>query len=109
MRADQKDDLCVCMVGAGPIHSHPVLVPGTAARRANVCMRVVTVNTPRGENTFGESIFAWTAYVIHHFVIALLDNRLANASGYVVKRFVPTNANPFTFASFAGPLERVQN
>src|SRR6185369_5774156 len=79
MRADQQYHFRVCVIGDGPVEAHPELVAFTTARRTDVCMRVVTVDAPRGENTFGEPVFAGPANVIHDLLTAVLDDRVANA------------------------------
>src|SRR5215203_3029454 len=69
----------------------------------------MTIDAPRGENAFGETIFARPAHVIHDLLAAVLDDRVANALGDRVERFVPGGAFPLTFAAFTGAFERVEN
>jgi len=49
VRADEQDNFCVCVVGAGAVETHPQLITFPAARGADVGVRVVPVNTPGGE------------------------------------------------------------
>ncbi len=109
MRADQQDDFGVCVIGTGTIETHPELITFAAAGRANVGVRVVTVNAPGGEDAFGETIFTGPPDVIHDLVATIFDDRFANSRGDVVERFVPGGAFPFSFAAFAGALERIKN
>ena len=69
----------------------------------------MAINSPGGEDAFGETIFTGTPDVIHDLVAAVLDDRFTNARGDVVKRRVPTDAFPFAFAAFAGALEWIKN
>src|SRR5258706_8360927 len=57
MCADQQDDFCVRMIRAGPIQTHPQLITFARARRANVGVRVVTIDTPSRENALSKTIF----------------------------------------------------
>ena len=72
-------------------------------------MRIVTVNAPRRENAFGESIFAGTPDVIHDFVATIFDDRFANAGSDIVEDSIPIDAFPFTFAAFARALQGIKN
>ena len=78
MGADQQNHLGVCMIRAGSIEPHPELITFAAARRTDVRMRVVTINAPGGQNSFGETILARTADVIHDLRRAIFDDRFAN-------------------------------
>src|SRR6185369_4927509 len=89
--------------------SHPELVTFTAAGRADVCMRVVSVNSPGRENTFRETVFTGPADVIHDFVTAVFDDCFANASRDGIERFVPSGLFPFPFTAFTGAFERKKN
>ena len=72
-------------------------------------MRVVAVHAPSRENSLRESIFARPPNVIHDLVATIFDNRLANPRRNIIKRLVPTDAFPFSFAPFASALQRVKN
>src|SRR5689334_22404468 len=69
----------------------------------------MTVDAPRRENAFGETVFAGTSDVIHDFMPAVLDDGVANAFGEGVEGFIPRGAFPFSFAAFAGAFERVED
>src|SRR5438552_8929015 len=68
MRADQKNNFGVRVVGAGPIETHPELIALATAGRADVGVRVVTINAPGGEYAFREAVFAGSADVIHNLL-----------------------------------------
>ena len=72
-------------------------------------MRVVTIDSPRREDAFCESIFAGAADVIHDLVFPILADGFADATGEGVECFIPGGAFPFTFAAFAGAFERVKD
>src|SRR5882724_7910566 len=78
VRADKQDNFGVGVIGAGSIQSHPKLVTFAAAGGADVCVRVVAVNSPGGENAFSETILTRPPDVIHDFVPAILDDRSTN-------------------------------
>src|SRR6266705_1893590 len=71
-------------------------------------MRVVTVDSPGGENTFGESIFAGAADVIHNLLTAIFDDGFAYSCRQLIKDFIPTNSLPFAFTALPGALQRVK-
>src|SRR6266404_5906345 len=107
--ADQQDDSCVRVIGAGPIQTHPQLITFAGARRANVGVRVVTVDTPRREDALRKTIFARTPHVIHDLVTSIFDDRFPDTPGNGVEYLLPTNALPFTLAAFTGALQRIKN
>src|SRR5690349_18405767 len=69
----------------------------------------MTVNAPRRENAFSETVFAGTTDVIHDFVTTVFDDCVANAFSENVECFVPGGAFPFTFAAFARAFEWVKD
>src|SRR6185436_7400635 len=69
----------------------------------------MTVDSPRCENAFSESIFTRTTDVIHDLVPAILNDCFADASRNVVERFVPGRLFPLAFAAFAGAFERIKD
>ena len=77
--ADQQNDFRVRVIRAGPIEPHPKLVTFARSRRADVGVRVVTVNAPGRQNAFRESIFAGPSDVIHDLLAAIFDDRFANS------------------------------
>src|SRR5712691_1621145 len=79
VRADQKNNFGVRVVGAGPVETHPELIALATAGRADVGVRVVTINPPGGEYAFGEAIFARTADVIHDLLATVFNDRFAYA------------------------------
>src|SRR5438874_222779 len=109
MRADKENHFGVGVIGAGTIEPHPKLITFAAARRTNVCMRVVTVNTPGGEYAFSETVFARPPNVVHDLIASIFNDRFPNARCNIVKRCVPGGLFPFTLAAFAGTLQRIKN
>src|SRR5689334_16027390 len=97
------------MIGTRPIESHPKLITFACTRRTDVGVRVMSVNAPRRENPFRESIFTGSPHVIHDLALAIFNDRLANPRSEIVKHCVPTDAFPFSFAAFPDTLERVKN
>src|SRR5687767_3846782 len=97
------------MIRAGTIEPHPQLIAFTTARRADVCVRVVPVDSPRGKNAFRETVFAGTAHVVHDLLTAVFDDRFANAPGERVECLVPRGAFPASFAAFPAAFEWIQN
>ncbi len=106
VRADQEDDVGVGVVGARPVESHPKRVADASARRADVGVRIVAVDAPCGQHPLGVAVLAGPADVVHHRVVAILDDRLADARRDVVERLVPRRAHPPALAALARALER---
>src|ERR1051326_848383 len=77
--------------------------------RTDVRVRVVAVDSPGGENPFGEAIFAGATDVIHDFVATIFYDGFTDSRGEIIQNLVPTDALPFSFAAFSTPLERIQN
>ena len=94
MGTNQENHVSVGVIGAGAINAAPQLVAGSRPRGADVGMRVVTVHAPGGENALGEAILAGTADMVHDLVVALLIDRLADASRDIVQSFHPTRPGP---------------
>jgi hypothetical protein len=69
----------------------------------------MTIDSPRGENSFGKTILARSAHVIHHFVPSILNDGFANASGDCVEGFIPTGSFPLSSTAFTGAFEWVKN
>ena len=69
----------------------------------------MTVNSPRRENSFRESIFARPPDVIHDLIAAIFDNRFPNSRCNIIKHFIPTNPLPFSFPAFPASLQRIKN
>ncbi len=67
------------------------------------------VDSPALQHAFGVAVLARPADVVHHFGLAILDNRLTNPAADVVERCVPGGAFPFALAALAGTLERVED
>ncbi len=109
MGRDQQDHLRVGMVGAGPVHPHPEVIARPPAGRADVRVRVVAVDAPRGEDPLGEAVLAGAADVVHDRVRPLLDDRLPDPAGDVVERLVPGDPLPASRTAFPDPLERVED
>src|SRR5437763_4170440 len=79
----EEYDARVGVVGRGAVESHPELIARARRRRADVRVRVVAVNAPRGEYPLGEAVLAGPAHVVHHLVVPPLSNGLAAARGQV--------------------------
>src|SRR5689334_13387149 len=109
MRADQQNDFRVCVIRAGPIETHPELITFATTRRADVCVRVVTIDTPRREDALSKTVFTRPADVIHDLLSTVFDDRFANARGERVECFVPGRAFPLSFAAFASAFEWIKN
>ena len=107
--AHQQDHVGVRVIGARPVEPHPVLVARAPARRADVGVRVVSVDAPGGEHAFGEPVLPRPADVIHDIVRAPLGERRADPRGNVLQRLVPRDARPSVAAARASPLHRVQH
>src|SRR5690349_21025629 len=69
----------------------------------------MTIDPPRRENALSETILAGTTDVIHDLVSTVFDDRVADARGECVERFVPGGAFPFAFAASACTFEWIQN
>src|SRR5213593_674141 len=71
-------------------------------------MRVVSVNSPRRKNSFGESIFTRPPDVIHDFVATILNDRFSDPRSDLIEHFIPAYPFPFSFTAFSGPLQRIK-
>ena len=101
VRGDQEDHLGVGEVGAGPIVAHPALVADAGVAGADVGVAVVAVDAPRLEDTVGVALFARTADVVHHAVLAAFDERGADLLPDLGERLVPGDALPLARAPLA--------
>src|SRR5882762_5127482 len=109
MRADEQNNFGVRVIRAGAIESHPELITLPTSGGANVGMRVVTVDSPGGEDSFCKTILPRSSDVIHDLVAAVLDDRFANARREIIQSPVPGDLFPFAFTAFAHALERIKN
>src|SRR6266571_9565635 len=82
---DQQNDFRICMIRTRSIEPHPQLITFACPRRADVRMRVVTVDSPSGENTFGETVFAGAADMIHDLLTAIFDDGFAYSCRQLIK------------------------
>src|ERR1044071_2567340 len=69
----------------------------------------MTVDSPRRENSFRESILAGAPDVIHDFAAAIFNNRFANSCSQIVEDLVPTYAFPISCTTFPDAFERIEN
>ena len=69
----------------------------------------MTVNSPRGENAFRETVFARSADVVHDLMATVFDDRVANARGDRVECFFPCGAFPLSGAAFSSALQWIKN
>src|SRR5438132_1347988 len=72
-------------------------------------MRVVPIHAPRRQNSLGEAILARPPDVIHDLLTTIFDNRFPNSRCNIIKHFIPTDALPFSFTTFARTLQRIKN
>ena len=72
-------------------------------------MRVVSVNSPRCQNSFGESIFTRPPDVIHDFVATILNDRVSDPRSDLIEHSIPAYAFPLAFSALACPLERIKD
>ena len=72
-------------------------------------MGVVAVDAPGLEHLGGEAELPGAADVVDDLVLAILDERGADALGDVVERLVPAAGDPASLAPTPGPLHRVQD
>ena len=107
--ADQQDDVRIGVVGARAVDAHPVVVARAAARRADVGVRVVGVQTPGGEHALGVAVLARPTDVVHDLVSPVFLDRASNPRGDIVERFVPRDAQPLPFAARSRALQRVED
>src|SRR5688572_1633494 len=89
MRADEQDDFCICMIGAGAVETHPQLITFATARGTDVSVRVVPVNPPGCEYVFGKTILTRTPDVIHDLVTPVLEDGSTNPRRNFIKRRIP--------------------
>ena len=69
----------------------------------------MSINTPGGEDTLGETVFTGSPDVIHDLVPAIFKDRFANAGGDIIQNPVPGHLFPFTFTAFADAFEWIKN
>src|SRR3982750_1438936 len=69
----------------------------------------MSINAPRGQNAFRESIFAWAADVIHDLLSPLFDVGFSDSAGDVIKRLVPTHLFPTPPAATSCALQWMKN
>src|ERR1051325_7095414 len=69
----------------------------------------MTVDSPRRENAFSETVLTRAADVIHDLMTAVFENRITNARRERVERFVPRRAFPLSFTAFSCALEWKKN
>src|SRR5438046_7486505 len=69
----------------------------------------MTIDSPRGENSFRESIFARPSDVIHDFVATIFNDRFADPRSDLIEHFIPAYAFPFSFSAFSGALQWIKN
>src|SRR5690606_41720247 len=78
------------------------------AGRADVSVRVVTVDAPALEHLLHVAVFAGAADVIHDFVMSIFEQGLADAPADIVQHLIPGGAHPPAGAALAGPLSRLE-
>src|SRR6266481_9570728 len=68
MRANQQNDFRIRVIGTGTIEPHPQLITFARARRANVGVRVVTIDTPGRQNALSKFYCPRPPRDIHSFL-----------------------------------------
>src|SRR5437879_6207248 len=96
------------MIRTRPIKPHPQLITFAGSGRTNVRVRVMAVNSPGGQNAFGEAVFARSPDVIHDLLTTIFDDGFAYSCRQIVEYFIPANPLPFAFTAFAGALQRIK-
>ena len=109
VRRDEQDRLRVRMVRARTVDAAPELEAGASAGGADVRVRVVTVDAPRGEHALREAVLTGATHVVHHLVVASGRDRRADAQRDLVERLVPADALPATLATVADAPHRVED
>lgn len=69
----------------------------------------MTVDTPRGENALGETVFTRAPDVIHDFLTSVFNNSRADAFRNRIERFIPRRTFPLPFAALARALHGIEN
>src|SRR5258707_3254487 len=109
MGADQQNDVSVGVVGAGTVIAHPELIARPRARGADVGVRVVTVDSPCGQDALCVAILTRTADVIHDIVRPPLLQRSSDARGDVIERFIPAHFSQPILASASAPPKGMED
>ena len=109
VRTHEKDDVRAGVVGTGAVHAEPELVAGAGAGGADVRVRVVPVDAPRGEHALGEPVLAGAPDVVHDLALPTLVDRGSDAGRDVGERLLPRDAHPLPLAACPRPLERVED
>jgi len=106
---DQQDHVRLGMVRARAVLAHPERVARAGPGGADVGVGVVPVHAPRLQHLGGEPELAGPADVVDDLVLAVLEDRGADAPGDVVQGLVPRRGDPAALATAAGTLHRVQD
>src|SRR5215468_1994288 len=72
-------------------------------------MRVMTIDAPRRQYPFRESIFARPTHVIHDLLPPVFQDRFANTRCHVVKYLVPADLLPLSGPTFSYSFQRMEN
>src|SRR5205085_5477767 len=105
----QQDKPGVGVIRRRAVGALPQRVADAGRRRADVRVRVVAVNAPGLQHALDVAVVAGPAHVVHHFIAAAFDERLANLSRERVEHFVPGGALPLAFAARADAFQREED
>src|SRR6185503_312063 len=106
VRAEQEYKPRIRVIRRRSIGALPQRITNPGSRRADVCVRVMPVNSPRLENAVDVSVVPGPAYVIHDFVTTVFDQGVADFRGEGFEHFIPRGSFPLTFAARADSLQR---
>ena len=97
------------MVGARPVELVPQRIAEAGARRADVCVRVVTVDAPRLQHPFGVAFVPGAPDVVDNPVACAGFERGANFRRDFVQRLFPRDAFPFACAALSLALQGIED
>ena len=86
--------------------AHPTLVADPGVARADVGVAVVAIDAPRLEHTVGVPLFAGSTDVVHHTVLATLDEGGADLLADLGERLLPRDALPLARAALTDAAQR---
>src|SRR5258708_30864379 len=110
MRTQQQNKTRICIIGRRTVQPMPERVSGPRARRADVGVTVVAVNSPGVQHALVvNELVAGTAHVVHDFVLAIFLKRTADPSAKFVEHGVPGHALPFSFTALARTPQRIKD
>src|SRR5678816_4027786 len=97
------------MVRRGPVITLPDRVAKPGAGRADICVAVMPVNTPRLQYAVDKALVSRTANVINDLVAAVLYQCGADLGGNIIQHLIPRNLFPFTIAPLPFSPHRIKD